>query len=150
MDVGTTSLLAGGESRFGFPVLVLVTELTSCRPGSGFKLAFSKAPTSLTLNIGSSVPVPVSARFGEDGEWVTLNMTAGANTVPLTSIGLLNPSKAKYPLVLDVVTQMENADGRLQLKSIELDSVRAFTEKFRSMWNTSLICSSGNPGCEAD
>jgi hypothetical protein len=148
MDVGMTSLLAGGEPRFGFPVLV--TELTSCRPGSGFKLAFSKAPTSLILNIGSSVPVPVSARFGEDGEWVTLNMTAGANTVPLTSIGLLNPSKAKYPLVLDVVTQMENADGRLQLKSIELDSVRAFTEKFRSMWNTSLICSSGNPGCEAD
>jgi hypothetical protein len=98
----------------------------SPRPGSGFKLAFSTAPTSLTINVGnsaSSPPITVSTRFGDEGQWVTLNLTAGANAIPLTSIGLVDTAKAKYPLVFDVVTQLETGNARLELKSIELDSV---------------------------
>jgi hypothetical protein len=98
------------------------------RPGSGFKLSFTKAPTSLTISIGNTSvapPIPVAARFGEVGEWVTLNLTAGANALPLTSIGLVDSENARYPLVLDVVTQFETNGLRLELKSIELDEVSA-------------------------
>ncbi|EIN09373.1 hypothetical protein PUNSTDRAFT_126308 [Punctularia strigosozonata HHB-11173 SS5] len=95
-------------------------------PGSGFKLAFSTAPKNLTLNVGASVstpPITVSARFGDVGEWVTLNLTAGANIVPLTSVGLVDTKSA----VLDVVTQFEGGTARLELQSIELDDAAKLT-----------------------
>jgi hypothetical protein len=101
------------------------------RPGSGFKLSFSKAPTSLSINIGNTSvvpPIPVAARFGDVGEWVTLNLTAGSNAIPLISIGLVDPEKAQYPLVLDVITQFESNDLRLELKSIDLDKVGTGTD----------------------
>jgi hypothetical protein len=125
-------------------------KLMTSRPGSGFKLAFSKAPLNLILNIGGSFgTVPVSARFGEDGDWATLNLTAGVNTVPLASIGLPDPSKVKYPLVVDVVTQMEGGNGRLELKSIELDSVSGFAKAFELTCYT-VLTTSPNLGREAD
>jgi hypothetical protein len=104
-----------------------VQELTCThRPGSGFKLAFAKAPSSMTINVGNSVstpPIPVSVRFGDSGEWVTLNLTAGANAIPLTSVGLIAPKLAKYPITFDVRTQFEDANERLELESIVLDGV---------------------------
>jgi hypothetical protein len=98
------------------------------RPGSGFKLAFAHAPQNLTINVGSAhstPPITVGARFGDVGEWVTLNLTAGANAIPLTSVGLIDPAKAKYPLVLDVVTQFEGGNARLELESVQVDTVSA-------------------------
>jgi hypothetical protein len=67
----------------------------------------------------------VSARFGDVGEWVTLYLMPGANAIPLTSLGLVDPAAARFPLVLDVVTQFEDGKARLQLQSIEIDPVRA-------------------------
>jgi hypothetical protein len=130
--------------------LVLITHayttLHLCRPGSGFKLAFSASPQNLTFNIGATVsapPITVSTRFGDIGEWVTLNLTAGANAVPLTSIGLVDPARARFPLVLDVVTQFEGGNARLELESIELDSVRACSCLSRNeVWNIDVALGS--------
>jgi hypothetical protein len=99
-----------------------------CRPGSGFKLAFSEAPQNLTINIGSAhstPPIIVGARFGNTSEWITLNLTAGANAIPLVSVGLLDPERANYPHVLDIVTQFEGGNARLELESIQIDAVSA-------------------------
>jgi hypothetical protein len=108
---------------------VLTSPVRSRRPGSGFKLAFIAAPQNLTINIGttalSTPPIIVSARFGDVGEWVTLNLMPGANAIPLTSVGLVAPTHARFPLMLDVVTQFELGNARLELQSVEIDEVRA-------------------------
>jgi hypothetical protein len=132
MAAGTRSRPRGGASLFLLTYLrsssrAALTPLCSCRPGSGFKLAFAHAPQNLTINVGSAhstPPITVGARFGDVGEWVTLNLTAGANAIPLTSVGLIDPAKATYPLVLDVVTQFEGGNARLELESIQVDTVR--------------------------
>jgi hypothetical protein len=133
MAAGTRSHPRGGASLLLLPSLrsssiAALTFPCSCRPGSGFKLAFAHAPQNLTINVGSAhstPPITVGARFGDVGEWVTLNLTAGANAIPLTSVGLIDPAKATYPIVLDVVTQFEGGNARLELESIQVDTVRA-------------------------
>jgi hypothetical protein len=79
----------------------------------------------MTINVGSRAPaappITVSARFGDVGDYVTLNLSAGANAIPLAAVGLLG--KAKTPVVFDLRTQFEGGNARLELESIVLDAV---------------------------
>jgi len=96
-------------------------------PSSGFKLAFTVAPKSLTLNVGataSTPPIQVGVRFGSSGEYTTLNLTAGANALPVAS---LVPSNPTYPLTFDVVSLFEGGEARLELQSIVLDDAAKLT-----------------------
>ncbi|KAH7100957.1 SGNH hydrolase-type esterase domain-containing protein, partial [Auriculariales sp. MPI-PUGE-AT-0066] len=98
-------------------------------PSSGFKV---RSRQTLTLNIGSTAsnpPIQVGVRFGDSGEYTTLNLTAGANSLPLST---LVPTSPKYPLTFDVVTQFEGGESRLELQSIVLDDaakLAAYTNK---------------------
>lgn len=125
MDDGTPRLQVGGKPASISHYSNSWGLSTPDRPGSGFKLAFSKPPQNLTINLGANLttsPAPVSARFGESGEWVTLNLTAGANVLDVTSLGLVDAAHPGHPIVFNVVTQSETS-GRIQLESVEVDAV---------------------------
>ncbi|KAL0953042.1 hypothetical protein HGRIS_007244 [Hohenbuehelia grisea] len=111
-------------------------------PGSGFKLSFSKAPSTLILNIGSSAsspPIIASTRFGSSGAWTTVNLNAGANTIPVTV-------SAGSPVVFDVVTQMEGGNARLELTSIEIDAAAQLTTYTPSQYAFEFIGDSISAG----
>lgn len=94
------------------------------RAGSGFKLN-AQDLSSLTLNLGNhtttpNVSVGVSLNYGD---FVTVNVTAGSNTIPLDSVPRTTSVGHNTVVRIDAFGWQNN---RVNLESITLNSVSNF------------------------
>lgn len=117
MADGMRRTLPGGTlliARFRFGLL------TSVRTGTGFKLVVGNLKT-LTLNLGNLSTSPVTA-FGVSvnyDAWQTVNLTAGANSIPL---GVVPSTTSSYSQTVVRIAGQGWQNNNLQLESVELNA----------------------------
>ncbi|KAJ3541786.1 hypothetical protein NM688_g6041 [Phlebia brevispora] len=89
--------------------------------GSGFKLNVEDL-TSLTLNLGKNTTIP-STSIGVSlnyGSFVTVNVSEGANVIPLSDISEESTSKSPRSTVVRITTEGWQ-NNRMNLESLELN-----------------------------
>lgn len=113
---GTTLLALGG--RFYPPRISSQMKINS-RPGSGFKINVENL-NSLTLNLGPHTTTPLAAvgLSVNNGDFVTVNVSAGANPIPLPTLG------GRQGSVTNLRFNVEGwQNNRINLESITLNKV---------------------------